>query len=333
MKGNSMFASSILFLGLILTTFQVCHGIPPYGSQLKVGFYQGKCGANDVEKIIFDIIKQKIANEPDTVSDLVRLSFHDCFVRGCDGSIFLNGANTEQKATVNQGLTGFDTIDDLKTAVEQACPGVVSCADVLVIGARAAINLAGGAWYDVETGRRDGLVSLASDAQSTLPPPTISILQAINLFAQKGLNLIDMVTLLGGHTVGTAHCHSFKERLYNFQNSQSSDPSISSSLLPLLQSTCPLNDQTDNEVFLDQTPDSHFKFDNAYYKQILANNGTMEIDANLATSPITRLLVATLARNPNQFLNQFGQAMVKMARIGVLTGTQGEIRKTCGSIN
>lgn len=72
--------------------------------------------------------------------------------------------------------------------------------------------------------------------------------------------------------------------------------------------------------------------DNAYYKQILAHNGTLEIDQNMALSPLTRGLVKGLAR-PNNFHNQFGPAMVKMARIGVLTGHQGQIRKTCGSVN
>lgn len=100
-----------------------------------------------------------------------------------------------------------------------------------------------------------------------------------------------------------------------------------------MQKTCPLNDETDNEAFLDQTPDSNFKIDNAYYKQILAQNGVLEIDQNLASSPQTKDMVNTLAQGPDTFQNLFGRAMVKMARIGVLTGTQGQIRKSCGSIN
>lgn len=87
MKG-SLFSTLILFLGLILMT-RVCHCYGGgygggYGTQLQQRFYEGKCGGNvDVESVIFGIIKQKIASEPDTVSDLVRLSFHDCFVRVC----------------------------------------------------------------------------------------------------------------------------------------------------------------------------------------------------------------------------------------------------------
>lgn len=326
MRGTSL--SSILVLGFIVV-IQVGHCV----GHLKVGFYEGKCGGKNVENVIYKVVKQKITSDPDTVSDLVRVSFHDCFVRGCDGSILLDGEDVEQKAPINKKLGGIKTVNDIKEAVEKVCPGVVSCTDVLVIAARAAIALAGGKWYEVETGRRDGLVSIKSEAQANIPPPTMPVAQAIELFAKKGLNKNDFVVLLGGHTVGTAHCHSFKERLYNFHNTKKPDLTISQSLLKLLQKTCPLNNQTDSQTFLDQTPNSHFKIDNAYYKQILARNGVLEIDQNMALCPLTRGLVEELANSPHQFLDHFGPAMVKMARIGVLTGSQGEIRKSCGSVN
>ena len=58
---------------------------------------------------------------------------------------------------------------------------------------------AGGKWYDVETGRRDGRISLKSEAQANIPPPEMPIPKAIELFAKKGLNKDDFVVLLGNH--------------------------------------------------------------------------------------------------------------------------------------
>ena len=62
-------------------------------------------------------------------------------VKGCDASIFLDGQDTEKFADPNLTLGGFDTIDDIKKIVENVCPGVVSCADILIIATRSAISL------------------------------------------------------------------------------------------------------------------------------------------------------------------------------------------------
>lgn len=54
----------------------------------------------------------------------------------------------------------------------------------------------GGTSWEVPTGRRDGLVSLASDA-ANMPGPEDSIDDQIKKFADKGLNIEDLVTLVG----------------------------------------------------------------------------------------------------------------------------------------
>lgn len=53
----------------------------------------------------------------------------------------------------------------------------------------------GGGRYNVETGRRDGLVSLAQNVD--LPAPSISVSDSIKAFAKKGFSPVDMVYLLG----------------------------------------------------------------------------------------------------------------------------------------
>jgi hypothetical protein len=69
-----------------------------------------------------------------------------CVVQGCDGSVLISstaGNTAERDADDNKSLApeGFNTVNAVKTAVEAACPGQVSCADILTIAARDAIAL------------------------------------------------------------------------------------------------------------------------------------------------------------------------------------------------
>ncbi|XP_024199440.1 putative Peroxidase 48 [Rosa chinensis] len=81
-------------------------------------------------------------------AQLLRLFFHDCcFIEGCDASVLLDDSNgdknhsIENQATPNRSLKGFDKIDQIKVELENVCPAVVSCADVLALAARDGIIL------------------------------------------------------------------------------------------------------------------------------------------------------------------------------------------------
>ena len=53
----------------------------------------------------------------------------------------------------------------------------------------------------------------------------------------------------------------------------------------------------------------------------------------MAFSPFTRRIVRRFANNNEFFVNNIGTAMVKLGRVGVLTGHNGEIRKSCRRVN
>jgi peroxidase len=61
--------------------------------------------------------------------------------QGCDASILLNGPGTEKTAVQNTGMFAYDFIDDVKSQLEAACPGVVSCADIIVAATRDAVGM------------------------------------------------------------------------------------------------------------------------------------------------------------------------------------------------
>lgn len=67
------------------------------------------------------------------------------FQKGCDGSLLLDDSATiqsEKNAVPNANSTrGFNVVDDIKTALENACPGIVSCSDILALASEASVSL------------------------------------------------------------------------------------------------------------------------------------------------------------------------------------------------
>lgn len=121
----------------------------------------------------------------------------------------------EKTSGANIGLRGFDVIDAIKANLETACPNTVSCADIVAFAARdASVYLSnGGINFPVPAGRLDGLVSSSADAESNLPGSTFQVSKLISNFAGKGFTPEELVILSGAHSVGRAHCSSFRDRL------------------------------------------------------------------------------------------------------------------------
>jgi peroxidase len=251
------------------------------------------------------------------------MQFHDCFVRGCDASLLIDprpGRPSEKSTGPNASVRGYEIIDEAKRQLEIACPGIVSCSDIVTLATRDSVGLAGGPRFAVPTGRRDGLRSNPNDVN--LPGPTIPVDASIRLFAGQGMTTNDMVTLIGGgHSVGVAHCSLFQDRL--------NDPAMDRALNARLRNTC--RAPNDPSVFLDQrTP---FIVDNAIYGEIRRQRGILRIDQNLGLHRLTRGIVTNFALSNRNFRVRFAQAMVKMGKIKVLTGRSGEIRRNCRVFN
>ncbi|KAL0399886.1 UNVERIFIED_CONTAM: Peroxidase 56 [Sesamum radiatum] len=188
-----------------------------------------------------------------------------------------------------------------------------------------------GPFWPVPLGRRDGRVSNSSEALANLPPPFFNITQLKSSFASKGLSTKDLVVLSGSHTIGTSHCSSFTNRLYNFTGRGDSDPSLDSNYVATLKRRC---SATDTTTLVEMDPGSFKTFDEGYYTFVTKRRGLFTSDSALLADSETRAYVRRQATSKGStFLKDFAKSMVKMGKIGVLTGNQGEIRRRCAFVN
>jgi peroxidase len=265
---------------------------------------------------------------------LIRMFFHDCFVQGCDGSILLDptpaNPQPEKLSPPNfPGLRGFEVIDAAKDAVEKACPGVVSCADIVAFAGRDAAYFLSRLTVKINmpAGRLDGRISNSSEVLDNLPPPVFNITELIANFAAKGLDTEDMVVLSGAHTIGQSHCSSFvSDRL-----AVPSD--INAALASILRRRCPANPSASNDPTVPQDVVTPNALDNQYYKNVLAHKVLFTSDAALLTTPATTQMVLDNANIRGLWEDKFKKSLVKMGAIGVKTGYQGEIRRNCRVVN
>ncbi|KAE9458647.1 hypothetical protein C3L33_09449, partial [Rhododendron williamsianum] len=166
-------------------------------NSLSPNYYDQSCPG--AESKITGVVKKAMMNDRTVPAALLRMHFHDCFIRGCDGSVLLNSTSknkAEKDGPPNISLHAFYVIDVAKKEVEAMCPSVVSCADILALAARDAVALSGGPNWQVPKGRKDGRISKAIDTRQ-LPAPTFNLSQLQQSFSQRGLSLDDLVALSG----------------------------------------------------------------------------------------------------------------------------------------
>ncbi|CAK9175915.1 unnamed protein product [Ilex paraguariensis] len=321
-----------VFLLLVCVTVCAVLGVCE-GGNLRRNFYEKSCPL--AEEIVQNVTWKHTSTNPILPAKFLRMHFHDCFVRGCEGSILLNSianSKAEKDAIPNLSLTGFDVINDIKAQLETKCPGVVSCADILALATRDSVSFQfqnKKPIWEVLTGRRDGRVSLETEALANLPSPFSNFTTLQRSFVSQGLNIHDLVVLSGGHTIGLGHCNLFSNRLYNFTGKGDQDPSLDPTYAAFLKTKC--KNLADTST-VEMDPKSSRNFDADYFVALNQKKGLFQSDAALLTNKGASKIVNELVTSTS-FFKEFGQSMKKMGAIGVLTGKLGEIRKKCSVIN
>ncbi|XLU93418.1 hypothetical protein S245_007770, partial [Arachis hypogaea] len=134
------------------------------------------------------------------------------------------------------------------------------------------------------------------------------------------------------HTIGIGHCSTIATRLYNFTGNGDADPTLDPNYVQNLKTT-KCKSIADQTTLVEMDPGSRNSFDLGYYKQVLKRRGLFQSDSALLDSVATRDIINHELTSTDTFFRDFALSMEKMGRIGVLTGTQGEIRKICSRIN
>ncbi|CAN6309221.1 unnamed protein product [Urochloa humidicola] len=322
--------AGIRILAAFLAALAAAAGV---AAQLRTDYYAAVCP--DLESIVRAAVSKKVQDQPVAVGATIRLFFHDCFVEGCDASVILvsTGNNTAEKdhpSNLSLAGDGFDTVIQAKAAVDAvpACANQVSCADILALATRDVIALAGGPSYAVELGRLDGLVSLSTNVDGKLPPPSFNLDQLTAIFAANNLSQADMIALSAAHTVGFGHCSTFADRI----QPASVDPTMNSTYAADLQAACPAG--VDPNIALQLDPVTPQAFDNQYFINLVNGRGLLNSDQVLYSDARSQPTVVNWAQNGTDFELAFTDAMVRLGRVGVKTDpSQGNIRRDCAFLN
>ncbi|KAF8740831.1 hypothetical protein HU200_013712 [Digitaria exilis] len=176
--------------------------------------------------------------------------------------------------------------------------------------------------------------AIKADLESNCPE-VVSCADIVALAASYGVLFVSSIWPLQprAHTIGRARCVSFSNRLSNFSETDSVDPTLDASLAESLQSLCAGGDGNQTTALDVSSPDM---FDNNYYNNLLVEKGLLSSDQGLFSSPEgvanTKDLVQTYGDDGEQFFYDFVWSMNKMGSIP-LTGSEGEIRKNCRVVN
>ncbi|XP_028227891.1 peroxidase 18-like [Glycine soja] len=105
----------------------------------------------------------------------------------------------------------------------------------------------------------------------------------------------------GAHTIGTAHCSSFRDRFQEDSkgNLRLIDKTLYSDYANELMKQCPAGVQP--SVTVNNDPETSKVFDNMYYQNLLAHKGLFQSDSVLISNGSTRKLVEDFANDQELF--------------------------------
>ncbi|KAG8066814.1 hypothetical protein GUJ93_ZPchr0004g38991 [Zizania palustris] len=285
---------------------------------LSVDFHAATCP--QLESIVLSSVQAALQREIALAAGLLRIFFHDCFPQGCDASVYLSGAGSEQQEGPNLSLQprALQLVEDIRAKVHAACGPTVSCADISALATRDAVVVSGGPSYAVLVGQLDSLSPASANLVGDLPDPSITSVQSLlDIFTTRGLGeRADLVALSGGHTVGRSQC-SFIRRPPDddFSRRMAANCSVNPRVLQNLDAV---------------TPDA---FDNGYYIALNKSQGVFKSDMALIRDRSTAPIVRQFANDKAAFFKQFAISMVKLSQVQRTDGNVGEIRRSCSRTN
>lgn len=139
-----------------------------------------------------------------------------------------------------------------------------------------------------------------------------------------------MVT--GSHTIGKSRCFTFRQGIYH--DEEQFHLKRDTTYQEILRSLCPESGNDDELAPLDSATPA--RFDNLYYHSIIQGQGLLISDNVLVSEDVggdIRKHVWNFANDQDFFFHSFGNSMIKMGSINVLTGEEGEIRRNCRFVN
>ncbi|KAJ0629731.1 putative peroxidase [Helianthus annuus] len=296
-------------LALLASSLVLCISPATAASVLYPQFYDFSCPqANDIVK---SVVSKAVAREPRMAASLLRLHFQIVFVKGCDGSILLDSSGTitsEKRSVPNRdSVVGSKSLTRSNPRSKKRVPKP----SLVLISWLWQLRLDCFDWW-AELGRpfrKKGLIGASlSGSNQNIPAPNNTFQTILTKFKLKSHHR-------------NARCTSFRQRLYNNTGNGQPDFKLEQSYAARLRVNCPRTGGDQNLFPMD--PDSPTKFDNGYYKNLMALRGLLSSDEILYTqNQETYDLVKHYAENQHDFFKQFAKSMIKMGNITPLTGNQ-----------